>query len=541
MKNRCLVCLTLIFCLVFPVFGAFIPVKSIEEDYADYLVLIGALERPTMGYRTLSDNVYTILDPSKSIWTAKEDSPWQFYGPDFFTSYNSAYPYGQNDGALWQGKGFNAQLKGGASYHQYGLTVVLKPELDFSQNLAFDLMKSANSYSSYAYYWSNLDLPQRFGDKPFFTFDWGDSEVRYSYKTLTIGAGTQALWIGPAYLNSIIHSNNAPTYPKIDFGFRKTKCVLPWLGWDIGYMELRFWTGFLGYSDYYKDGYSDKRFMISGMAFSYAPSFVDGLTFGFDTTFTDTMEWASVPNMLPFIPQLDGNKTEDGEMVLSADWLFPKVGFEVYGEIGVDDYVCGNWFTGSLRYPFHTMVYNVGMKKSIGKGSFHGELIFEWSNMEMSQDSQTQWAYMFYSHGEYSHTNKGQLLGAGSGYSGSSQYLALKAFHPKGVCTLFIQRENPDNDYIYAQMVGQGATTVENQGTSSTEYQYFSSFKANFVIGLESSYFVGNHCIVTGGVVYDLVINARYKQDGNGTVTLDEGVNTYLHNLRVEMGFAYKF
>ena len=32
--------------------------KSIEEDYYDFLSLRGLTERPTLGYRTLSDNVW---------------------------------------------------------------------------------------------------------------------------------------------------------------------------------------------------------------------------------------------------------------------------------------------------------------------------------------------------------------------------------------------------------------------------------------------------------------------------------------------------
>ena len=32
--------------------------KSLEEEYYDFLSLTGVVERPTLGYRTLSDNVW---------------------------------------------------------------------------------------------------------------------------------------------------------------------------------------------------------------------------------------------------------------------------------------------------------------------------------------------------------------------------------------------------------------------------------------------------------------------------------------------------
>ena len=36
--------------------------KSTEEEYYDFLSLTGVVERPTLGYRTLSDSVWTYND-----------------------------------------------------------------------------------------------------------------------------------------------------------------------------------------------------------------------------------------------------------------------------------------------------------------------------------------------------------------------------------------------------------------------------------------------------------------------------------------------
>jgi hypothetical protein len=90
----------------------------------------------------------------------------------------------------------------------------------------------SNYDSSYGYFWGyahnvGIDAPQRFGDRPFFVYDWGDSEIRYTWKTLTIGFGTQAVWLGPAYLNPILHSNNAPSYPKFHIGLRRQQLTIP--------------------------------------------------------------------------------------------------------------------------------------------------------------------------------------------------------------------------------------------------------------------------------------------------------------------------
>ena len=198
--------------------------KSTEEEYYDFLALQGITKRPYLNYRTLSDSDWTFIDDGtdteenavadKNVDTAhvwqnnylgkrrfingNKKLAWKIYGPEWYNSFNTAAPYGQNDGALWQGRGYNTSLTGGARFEAYGVELTLKPQLSFSQNMAFDMLPSAY-VNEYGYFWrynylhnnSGIDWPQRFGDKPFFTFDWGDTEIRYTWKNLTIGFGTQ--------------------------------------------------------------------------------------------------------------------------------------------------------------------------------------------------------------------------------------------------------------------------------------------------------------------------------------------------------------
>jgi hypothetical protein len=183
------------------------------------------------------------------------------------------------------------------------------------------------------------------------------------------------------------------------------------------------------------------------------------------------------------------------------------------------------------------MVYQVGLKKGFSinpQKQISGDLIFEWTNMEMSQDAQTQWAYNFYSHGHgnVSLTNYGQLVGAGSGWAGNSQILAFKIYYPKGTSTIYIERSNPDNNFIYQKMVDDGT------GISA----FFSAFKANFAFGILNSYFLTSNFAFSGGCIYNLVLNDLYKTNGDGeeaTITLETGTNTIIHNFHIEFGFTY--
>jgi hypothetical protein len=158
--------------------------KSTEEEYYDFLALRGIAERPTLNYRTLSDSLWEIPGDAAHPWqninlgtkrALSDNVLLRIYGPEQFMSYNTAVPYGQNDGALWQGKGFNSSLTAGVRLEGYGVELTFKPQLAFSQNLAFDYVQPAylgaayaDKAADYGYYGiPSIDAPQRFGNEPF--------------------------------------------------------------------------------------------------------------------------------------------------------------------------------------------------------------------------------------------------------------------------------------------------------------------------------------------------------------------------------------
>lgn len=85
----------------------------------------------------------------------------------------------------------------------------------------------------------------------------------------TVGLGTQTIWLGPAKLNPIIHSNNAAAYPKVDIGLRKTDLIIPYFGWNIGAIEARGWWGKLSESNWFDNDDNNNENLISGLAMYY--------------------------------------------------------------------------------------------------------------------------------------------------------------------------------------------------------------------------------------------------------------------------------
>jgi hypothetical protein len=540
----------LLICLLLPcILPAQEALKSVEEEYYDFLSLQGLTERPALNYRTLSDSVWNIADGTEHIWEGQNLGTWRnlfgdfrmkIYGPELFMSANTAAPYGQNDGALWQGRGFNSSLTGGVRFEGYGVELSFKPQLAFSQNAEFDYIKPnysgtnfADKAEKYGYYGvRSIDAPQRFGDKPFFTWDLGDSEIRYTWKTLTVGFGTQAIWLGPAELNPIIHSNNAPSYPKLDIGLRRQTMTLPWLNWYIGDIELRAWWGYLSESDYFDNDSSNDHNLITGFSLAYSfPSFLKGLTIGYNRIMLskwDAMNMGAIFTLL--WPAMDrsqgfGKDENDQRASIIIDYLLPIAGINIYLEWGLNDYAASmDYF---FRYPFHTQAYTAGVKKSLSiTDKLQGEILLEISGLECSQDYDRVISRVstFYAHHRITqgHTNRGQWLGAGIGTGGNSQYLGFKLYFPKGYGNLFIQRRNPDLDYTWF------IHTKRPDG-----YNPRWSIRAFFDAGIAGQYFITPNLSVSGSLVF--------RDEHNPLNQSDNEKSEHRYNAYIAAGIKYSF
>ncbi len=520
--------------------------KSTEEEYYDFLSIQGITIRPSLNYRTLSDSEWNFTEKEETAGGTELSHPWQNnnlgskrtlwqpqeqsesfylkgvsqgifvkpYGPEWYNSYNTAAPYGQNDGALWQGKGYNTSLTAGVRLEAYGLELTVKPQLCWQENREFEYMPGVYG-SEYSYFWKgNIDLVQRYGDSSFWTFDWGDTEIRYTWHTLTVGFGSQSPWLGPAWLNPMLGSNNAGTYPKFDIGLRKQRVIIPGLNWNLGEIEGRIWGGYLSESDYFDTDNDNNHNMINGFAVAYSPSFIPGMTLSVNKICLCKWEDRSIKYFNPFY---DSNEVEDQKASFGIDWIFPQVGFEVYGELGIDDYN-----SRGISNPFHTAIYTVGAKKTfsiIKKYGIFAELLFEWSNFEMSQDFQLQWKYMgYYSHSLISqgYTQNGQIIGAGSGYFGNSQYLAFKIYHKKGSIMPFIHFNRPDTNFIDNKAIS--GSDKDWQDKTPNQSPDWANYKAIRTIGASFEYFITKNFIMSGEFNSSYIVKPNYKsKDSNIT------------------------
>jgi hypothetical protein len=525
---------------------------SDTERYYDFLALQGIAERPYLNYRTLSDSVWDIEEGSAHPWQGQNlgttrvlfgGLSMRIYGPELFASFNTETPYGQNDGALWQGRGGNSSFTTGIRFEGYGFALTLKPQLVFSQNLAFDYITPNVDYTGkagvYGYYGvPSVDAPQRFGNEPFFTYDWGDSEIRYAWKTLTIGFGTQAIWLGPAQINPIIHSNNAPSYPKLDVGLRKQRITLPRLNWYLGDIETRLWWGYLSESDYFDNNSNNDHNLITGFSVAYGLPFLPGLSIGLNRIMLskwNDMNYEAVFTLLwPFMETSAGSDNNDQRASIVIDYLLPAVGLDIYLEWARNDFSPNLDYV--LRYPFHTAGYTFGIKKNIPLNNlFRGEILLEVTHLECSQDYDRliDWSATFYAHGiiTQGHTNSGQWLGAGMGTGGNSQYLGFKLYYPKGYGQFFIQRRNPDLDYTYF-IDSKKYPEEYNKGNWVAE----SNIRLFLDFGVSGLYYIMPNIAISGSFVF-----RDERNPLNKSVSLVDHSSLHRHNIYVVISLKYLF
>lgn len=520
--------------------------KSTEEEYYDFLALDGITERPTLGYRTLSDSVWNINQEKSHIWennnlgntfilwnSENQGTNWfskgffhgiklKVFGPEWFNSYNTEVPYGQYDGALWQGKGYNSSFSTGIHLESYGFELTFKPQFSFSQNLAYDFLPGVFGNEN-SYFWGyGIDLVQRYGDKSFTNFDLGDTEIRYTFHTFTVGFGFQSPWLGPSYINPMLGSNNAPTYPKFDIGFRKTKLVIPGLNWYIGDFEARIWIGQLTESDYFDNNDTIDKTLLNGFNISFTPSFWKNFTIG--ATKVCLTKWGNNfwKYINPFYSSNDINGIgEDQKASIYATVLFPSVGFEIYGEIGIDDYA-----VDPISAMKHTMIYTVGAKKSFNiSDKCKALLIFEWNDFEMSQDFQLQWNYMgYYGHHQVKegYTQKGQMLAGAYSYFGDSQLLKFQLFFPKSSSAIFIHRHCPDINFAFNKVIG-------NVASIETQENIYAIYRTYLTIGINQNFYICDSLLI--GLEYDFSYARYFFNEKNSDIINNKFNITFKYQL----------
>jgi hypothetical protein len=352
--------------------------------------------------------------------------------PQAGVTFNSAFPQGSNDGALWAGRGLTGALSGGFEARLgSALTLRLEPVVFWSQNREFALPDRADSIRFRdPYYPRNIDLPPRFGDGSFVRVDPGQSTLRLEAAGFAAGVSTASQQWGPAVDMPLLLGPNAAGFPHLFLGTDN-----PW-NIGLGRVHGRVLWGSLGQSAYSPmTGHGSRRY-ASGVVAVFLPARLDGLELGVGRFFHEAWPEGGLeaedllqPLGTVFRETLEGGDQSQNQLAtVFFRWTLPRAGFEVYGEFVRDDH---NYDLEDLiMEPDRSSGYLLGGRKVWGRADRLRTLRMEWGNSTPSHLEQGSHQALPYRHSvlRQGHTVGGQLLASPGMAGGGGSVVALETF-----------------------------------------------------------------------------------------------------------------
>jgi hypothetical protein len=359
-------------------------------------------------------------------------------GPAYvITTYNSAFPYGANDGPVWAGKGLTVAASGAVSGSYGPLSYTFAPVVFRAQNAEFPLLDNAqpgNLHYNHGTFSGVIDLPQRFGPSAYQRVDLGESGVRVDTRFVTAGFATGNQWIGPATEYPFLLSNNAPGFPHLFAGTGEP--VNLWLA----KVHARVMWGMLYQSDYgpvtggtrFTGDETGTERLTTSLNIVVQPRGIPGLEMGvaryFHVPFQNgepSLKFWTKPFKVLFLKneyaQGDSAGYDNQLASLFFRWVFPASGFEIYGERGYEDQFYD--MRDFVQDIDHEREYSLGFQKTIRTRPSRidvvkGELV----NYQVPTLGRVRIEDAVYLHSplRQGHTNRGQLLGASPGVAAAA-------------------------------------------------------------------------------------------------------------------------
>jgi hypothetical protein len=439
------------------------------EEYARLLQLTGVMPLAS-GMIRPADVEMRWTAPDTAAWRA----PWsrwyreadsasgrvQVFQPVTQATYNSGFPYGMNDGAMWAGRGLSMAVTGGGRVRYGPVTVDVAPTYTWSENKSFapgSLYNAPATASPYADVLSSkqIDRPQRFGERAVSRLDPGQSGVSVSLGAAKLGWSGANMWWGPGIENSLIMSNNAAGFSRGYVSTRKPVSV------GIGRLEALWTVGTLEQSSFWRtaaDTFATDRW-VNALTLVFEPKGAPGLYFGATRLFYvyeryNPMSAGEILTMFQTFRKKSladsanplANDTRDQMLSLSFRWVFPEVGFEAYGEWGRNDH-SWDWRDIWLQ-PDLGRAYLLGARKAFKAGDGILAVRFETITLTNTLTYMTRGTPEWYAHHQIQQgwTQRGQVIGAGVGPGSEGQTLAVDWYRPSGRLGWAVRRHKDNHD-----------------------------------------------------------------------------------------------
>jgi hypothetical protein len=428
---------------------------SDAENYLRYLQSLGIVREYPWSVRAFSSGELRRLQPqsdghpwanarsmrSQPIlynWVQVDVAP-----AEVRTWYNTAFPFGINDGAVWVGRGLTTQLTGGVSVRWGPAELTLAPTVFWAENRDFN--KPVNGPSAFAdpAYPTGVDRPQRFGPRGYGAIDPGQSSLRLALLGFATGVSYANEWWGPMSDFPFILSNNAPGFAHVFFGTARP------LNIGVGRVHTRILYGRLEQSAFSPMPADSARRFVGGIVATFQPLGFPGLELGasrfmhvpwpdsgltsdyFKHLFETFLKRRIRKDFL--LDPRNGSSIDNQLASAFARWTLARSGFEMYVEYGREDHSVNAY--DLLLELDHSAVYGLGLRKAWRSDAAVMAMRAEIMNFQPSTLLRHRAEGGTYGHTytRQGHTNRGQLLGAAIGVSsGAGATVVLERFDPVG-------------------------------------------------------------------------------------------------------------
>jgi hypothetical protein len=396
--------------------------------------------------------------------------------------FNSEFPYGSNDGAVWAGRGLTSAIDLGFAFRAGPLSATFNPIAFRAENTSFQLQPNGDPTNPYAdpLFPTSVDRPQRFGASAYSRVDPGESTVRLDLFGLAAGVSTANMGWGPMELYPYIIGANAPGFPHaflgtsspLPIGIGKIHGRVIW-----GRLEQSAYSPVTGTSYYSSELEPGTRRFMSGAVGIFEPRGVPGLELGVARFFHSIWPRNGIPrsyfakpfqailkNDLGASPGFVGADAGIADNQLASAffrWAFPSAGFEAYGEYGREDHSADQ--RDFLQEPDHSRTYGLGFRKVFSIDSLRlSALRLELINYELPTLARHRDDGGIYIHSvlRQGHTNLGQLLGTDAGVgTGAAFMVAWDRYDRVGKTTIGWTRIVHEQDGTFFRNGAESATT----------------------------------------------------------------------------------
>jgi len=359
--------------------------------------------------------------------------------PEAATRFNTGFPYGYNDGAVWAGRGTTLSAQGGLALRVGPVAATYVPLVTWAENDVFPLWSTDSTgalpFADAGEPW-RIDHPQRFGGGAYTVVSSGQSTLEVSALGVTAGVSSANDYWGPAVDFPVILGNNAGGFPHVFAG-----TAVPVNLW-LARVHTRTLVGRLGQSAWSPQTGEASVRAVTGAVAIVMPRWPPGLELGM-TRFIHN-DW---PSRSPLLRALRGpygfgfgsaNVALENQLAsFFFRWVTVRAGVEVYGEYGTEDY---RWdLREAAVEPDHIAGYTVGMRR-VSRQQQGGLRVVrvEIQNLQRGTLLQSRGQSPFYVHGglRQGHTVDGQILGSEWGLGGAAAKVAVDWYYPRGRWTV---------------------------------------------------------------------------------------------------------